>query len=178
MENVIEICGQSFDRDSEHFAFEWPFTDIEDMAELDKLRLFPQLRSVSLGSTNINDLGLQYVCKNPNIDNLNLQDTQITNEGIRCLAELKGLKYLRLKENWQLDNGCIEAINQLQSLVDLQLHETSIDGAGIKAINLVHLRDLMVNETEDSILRHLSHQLPRCRILIKGKAEWLNGTTL
>lgn len=53
-----------------------------------------------------------------------------------------------------------------------------IDGVGIEAINLVHLRDLMVNETEDSILSHLSRQLLQCRILIKKKAEWLNRTIL
>lgn len=64
MENVIEIVGQSFDRDSKHVALEWSFKGIKDMAELDQLRLFP------------------------------------------------------------LDNGCIEARNELESLVDLQLHET------------------------------------------------------
>lgn len=174
----IEICGQLFDKNSLHFSFEYPFSEISDMTELRKLEQLKFLETVSLSSTNLNDSGLKFIRKNLNINNLNLQDTKISNTGIAFLSSLKKLAYLRLKENFQLDNACINFLNQLVSLIDLQIHETSIDQYGIKHLNLPNLRSLLVNECDQEVLISLSNKLPQCSILVKGKAEYLNGTIL
>ncbi len=177
-QDTIEICGQSFDRNSEHFIFEWPFCEIKEMSELAKLKRFPNLKSASFGSTNLNDSGLNLICKNLYIENLNLQDTQISNSGIIFLSQLKELSYLRLKENYQLDNDCIAYINNLKNLIDLQIHETSINQNGFKNLNLPKLKNLIVNEGDKDVLISLSCKLPQCTILAKGKAEFLNGKIL
>lgn len=176
--NTIEICGQSFDRQSDYFSFEWPFSEINEMSELAKLSEFPNLKTVSLDSTNLNDYGLKFVCQCPLIDNLNLQDTKITKIGIAYLVRLKKLAHLRLKENWQLDNSCVIHLNTLDNLVDLQIHETSIDKDGIANLNLPNLRNLLVGEADRGILLALSKRLPECEILVKGKAEYLNGEVI
>jgi hypothetical protein len=176
--NDIEICGQSFDLDREHFSFEWPFTVIEEMSELAKLKKFPKLKSASFGSTNLNDAGLAFLCENTAIESLDLQDTQISNEGIVCLSRLKKLNYLRLKENYQLDDACMSSINKLEQLVDLQIHGTNITQNGLEMLTSQTLRNLLINPIDKAILLPLSKKLPQCSILIKGKAEFLNGKIL
>lgn len=179
---TIEICGQSFDPSSSYFSFEWPFTEIENMFELEKLTGFFNLTEVSLGSTNLDDAGLEIVCRNTGIENLNLQDTHISDDGIKYLSRLPNLKYLRLKENDQLTNGCIEYLNQISNLLDLQIHETSIDQKGLELLNISQLEDVLVNVRNENysfeFLEGLSRRLSGCKVLAKGKAEFLNGEVL
>ena len=178
-ENQIKICDQIFEKKIDYFLFKWPFTEINDMKELIKLKEFPNLKGASFGSTNLNDEGLKYVCECTSIENLNLQDTKISNQGIELLANLKDLKYLRLKENDQLTNICIMFFNQLTSLIDLQIHETSINQKGLQYLKLPQLKDLLVNIWNDNysfdFLINLSLQLTNCQILAKGKGEFFQG---
>jgi len=168
--NSIKICGQSFDKNSKYFSFDWPFRTIEDMEELKKLSNFPKLSIVSLGSTNINDIGLKYLAEScPKLENLDLQDTEITDSGLKFLARLKHLKILRLKENHQLTDKAIRAINLLKHLEDLQLHETGITPQGWQSLNLPNLTFLMLPDGYDkAALLDLSKRLRNCEILIKG----------
>jgi len=65
------------------------------MKELKKLQEFPNLESVSLNGTNINDIGLQYIGQCSTITNLNLTFTNITDKGISHLVNLNSIKHLR-----------------------------------------------------------------------------------
>jgi len=178
--NSIKICGQSFDKNSKYFSFDWPFRTIEDMEELKKLSNFPKLSIVSLGSTNINDIGLKYLAEScPKLENLDLQDTEITDSGLKFLARLKHLKHLRLKENDQLTDKAIRALNLIKSLTDLQLHETSITSQGWINLTLPNLKDLLLPyEYDRELLFQLSRRLPDCEILIKGEICVKNGREL
>lgn len=177
--STITICGQPFNTSAEHFGFEWPFQKITDMSELLKLKEFRALKSASFGSTNLNDEGLEIVCANTRIENLDLQDTKITSDGLQFLAQLKGLKYLRLKENHQLGNASVVHLNQLHQLIDLQIHETSISHRGLATLSLPQLQDLLVdirknNHTRETLLA-LSRRIPNCTILAKGDSEFYQG---
>lgn len=177
--STIEICGQSFDKSIKHFSFKTSFFKIENMEELKQLAAFPNLESANFSDTNLNDLGLQYVCANKNIDNLDLQATQITDEGLRYLGQLKNLQYLRLKENDQLTNACIPYLNQLQNLVDLQIHETSITREGLKLLAIQSLENLILDIDDDNFsyedLLEFSSRYPTCEILAKGEALFYGG---
>lgn len=174
----VEICGQFFDQNSTYFSFEWPFTEIVDMAELQKLKQLIHLESVSLSTTNLNDTGLKFLCENLGINNLNLQDTQITNAGIAFLSQLNQLTHLRLKENFLIDNNCVLNLNKLKSLINLQIHETNINENGYQHLNLPNLKSLLLNDGDRSILAELSKKMPQCSILVKGKVEFLNGVPI
>lgn len=174
----ISVCGHSFETGIDYFSLPWELSEIPDMSELAKLNQFPKLTAVSLNNTDLNDYGLKFVCQCPQIDNLNLQDTNISKIGIAYLVRLKKLLYLRLKENWQLENNCVPFLNRLEALQDLQIHETNIDHKGIAQLELPNLQNLLINDAPSEILAALSRRMPECNVLVKGKAEYLNGKLL
>lgn len=67
-----------------------------------------------------------------------------------------------------------------QSLVDLQIHETSIDQQGLKQlVVLKNFRDICLpignsNYAFDGLLE-LSGRMPQCTILAKGRGEFFQG---
>lgn len=179
MSSPIYIDGEPFDESTEHFWFKG-FHTITDMAELQKLTQFKNLRSASFFSTNLSDIGLEYVCRVKTIESLNLQSTEISNSGLRHLAKLPRLASLRLKENSQLTNECVPFLLPLKSLVDLQIHGTSIDQEGLKQLTeLDGLRDICIavwdnNYTFDALIE-ASKRMPKCTILAKGRGEFIQG---
>lgn len=175
-QNSIEIWGEEFEIDTDYFSFSFQYDNVYDMNELQKLATFPQLEGASFSASNFNDIGIKNIARYaPNITNLNLQDTQISDNGLKYLSRLKGLEILRLKGNTQLTNKCIPALNLLKNLEDLQLHGTSIDQNGFKDLQLPHLKFLLLNNGDKDVLLALSKQLPLCEILVKGKIGLLNG---
>ncbi len=174
--SVIEIAGQFFDTEIQYFGFSF---ELPDTNELRVFREFKNLKTVSFSDTNLDDIGLGYICENEGIENLCLQDTKITNEGLRFLSKLPSLEILRLKDNIQFTDDCVPQLNALKALRDLQIHETSITHLGLKYLNLPLLEDLLVGIDEDNFsfefLRKLSIRLPRCTILAKGNGEFYQG---
>jgi hypothetical protein len=176
---LIYVDGQAFDESSEHFSFDY-WHKISDMKELAKLRAFTNLKAASFSGSNLDDVGLTYVSDVATIENLNLQDTKISNEGLRVLERLPNLKYLRLKENMQLSNECIPHLLKLKQLIDLGIHETSIDQYGLKQLAVMDtLTDICVDVWKDNysfdMLLDLSARMPGCRILAKGRGEFFQG---
>ncbi|MGV3612107.1 MAG: hypothetical protein ACO1N0_14205 [Fluviicola sp.] len=180
MTDLIEICGEQFSGSITHFSFKRAFTKIENMRELEQFSQFRKLTSASFPGTNLDDYGLSFVTQCKHIDNLNLQETEITNQGISHLKNLIHLKYLRLKENDQLDNSCIPFLNDCQNLIDLQIHETSINQEGLRELHIPGLKDLIIdvwdNNFDFEFLKEYSLKYPECAILAKGKGVFLNGT--
>jgi hypothetical protein len=96
------------------------------------------------------------------------------------LERLPDLKHLRLKENPQLSNDCIRHLLKLKRLVDLQIHETSIDQDGVNQLAVLGaLEDLCLDVWKDNYsferLLDLSARMPRCTILAKGSGEFFRG---
>jgi hypothetical protein len=176
---VIHVDGMPFDATIEHFAFAG-YHPIERMDELRRLLLFPHLRSASFCYTNLNDTGLELVSQVPTLESLDLQGTEITNDGLAFLARLSRLASLRLKENSQLTNQCVPHLCRLRRLTNLQIHETSIDQQGFDNLaGMTNLRDICVdvwnnNYTFDRLLA-LSVRMPECTILAKGRGEFFQG---
>jgi hypothetical protein len=176
---VISIDGQLFDPSSEHFSFGGYHT-IADMQELAKLCAFTNLKSASFFGTGLDDVGLGYVTDVPTIENLDLQYTLISNDGLSVLERLPNLRYLRLKENPQLSNECIPHLLKLKQLIDLSIHETSIDQFGVNQLVVMDtLEDICLDVWKDNYsfdeLLDLSIRMPRCRILAKGRGEFFRG---
>jgi len=177
--SIITLNGEPFDSGIDHFALS--NCHIDDMAELAQLRRFGDLRSASFAGTNLDDAGLSHVVGATKLEDLNLQDTQISDAGLAYLQRLPSLQYLRLKGNPQLTNACVCHLAQLVGLVDLQIHETSIDEAGLRELaGLPQLRDICVYVWDGNYsfagLIELSARMPTCRILAKGHGEFLNGS--
>lgn len=179
MENSIKIGNHDYDTSSKHFLLKWG-ESISNINELSYLNQFPNLKSATFTSTNLNDEGLAHVSNCRGIENLNLQDTEITNDGLKYLQNLTLLKYLRLKENSQLTDDCIPHLIELDYLQNLQIQETSITENGLKKLTVLQRLDMLVidvynnNYTFDGLLQ-ISRELPDCEILAKGNGSFRNG---
>jgi len=176
---LISIDGQKFDPSSEHFSFDL-YHQIGDMRELAKLRAFANLKSANFCGSGLDDVGLRYVSDVPTIENLDLQDTRVSDDGLCVLERLPNLKYLRLKENAQLSNACIPYLLKLKQLADLQIHETAIDQRGLnQLVGMDALRDICLDVWKNNYsfddLSDLSRRMPECTILAKGRGEFFQG---
>ena len=176
---MISIDGQQFDPSSEHFSFDL-YHQIDDMRELAKLRAFANLKSANFCGSGLDDVGLRYVSDVPTLENLNLQDTRISDDGLCVLVRLPNLKYLRLKENAQLSNACIPHLLKLKQLTDLQIHKTAIDQRGLnQLVGMEALRGICLDVWKDNYsleeLLDFSVRMPECTILVKGRGEFFQG---
>jgi hypothetical protein len=178
MSESFIVLGRAVDLSTEHF---YPgYVEAFDVEELRRLRALPRLSTVSFCDFPLDDVGLRYLCEIETLDNLALQGVQISNEGLAQLARLPRLRVLRLKDNRQLTDACCPHLAALRELVNLQLHETSITRVGLaQLVVLTKLEDLIVAIDEDNFdlefLRELSVKMPGCRILAKGKGQFLAG---
>jgi hypothetical protein len=182
--SYFQVDGQSVDPYAINFRLYGLIIDgrnhIWRMDELKKLAVCPNLKFADFHGTNLDDVGLEHVSQVATLENLDLQDTKITNDGLAYLARLPRLRHLRLKENRQLTNECVPHLLRLESLTDLQIHETSIDQHGVESLaSLPNLRDICVdvwggNYTLDGLLA-LSARMPECRILAKGHGGFFQG---
>lgn len=179
MENSIKIGNHYYDINSTHFILEWG-ESLSNFDELSYLNQFPNLTSATFTNTNLNDEGLAIVCSCSKIKYLDLQDTEITNNGIQYLQNLN-LEYLRLKDNLQLTDECVPYLIELDYLEDLQIQETSITENGLKKLMaLQYLQKLTIhvwdnNYTFEGLLQ-ISRELPEdCELLAKGNGSFYNG---
>ncbi|KQV54466.1 MULTISPECIES: hypothetical protein [unclassified Duganella] len=172
----VVIQGAPFDTSISHLSLHSKL----DMEELRLLAEFKHLSSASFSGTNLDDIGLGHVCRVTSIENLDLQFTEISNQGLSSLENLPRLAKLRLKENDQLTNDCIGYLTRLDSLVELQIHETSIDQQGIKQFALMgKLRNFLIDfdncNGSFETVKELSLEMADCEILVKGHGEFRNG---
>lgn len=176
----IVVFGERLDASSEHFLPR-SHRGQPDMAELQRLRALPRLRCASFYDFPLDDAGLAFLCEVRTIEDLVLQNTRVSNTGLRQLARLPALTHLRLKDNRQLGDECVPHLVAISRLQNLQVHETSITALGLARLaELPELRDLCVDDETgtEAELRELSMLMPRCEILIKGSGVLLAGELL
>lgn len=136
------------------------------------------------GFDDLTDEAFFYLMENvKGVNMLDLNETAITNESIKLLANLEYVNELRAKECSNLDNNCIQALNQLISLVFLHLKSTGIDIDGLLRLNnLSNLKTLMFSATDvlaikDKLLQ-LKIMLPQCELVINSKPYFFNAIDL
>ncbi len=179
-ENSIKIGSQFYEVGIAYLA--WHYGDpTGNKGELEKLKLLPELSGASFSGSDLKDAGLAVLCGVSRLETLDLQGTEITNDGLCELKKLASLKYLRLKENPQLTNLCILHLKQIRNLGDLQIQETGIDQDGLDRLaGMTSLQRIVLSVYEGNFiyegLLKLSLTLPGCTILAKGHGEFLNGT--
>ena len=107
------------------------------------------------------------------INQLDLDGTDITIEGLRHLTRLAFIKELRLKECRFLDNEAVETICGIRSLELLHLGGTGITVSGLSGIGcLGQLKLLLISATEGEMneLPRLDAVLPPgCKLIVNHK---------
>lgn len=123
----------------------------------------------------LDDDGFAFIMKNvKGVNMLDLNDTAITNESIKLLTRLEYVNELRAKECHGLDNGCIEFLNQLTSLIFLHVKSTGITIDGLLQLtNLTNLIELMFSaedtENLEEKMMQLRKILPDCKFVVNSK---------
>ena len=109
------------------------------------------------------------------INMLDLDENEITNEGILHLTKLESLKELRLKSCSLIDNGSLGYLSQITSLELLHIGETGITiDQLIKLKTLKNLKTILVssdadNDTVREILSPIGNELPTCEFIVNHK---------
>jgi len=100
--------------------------DDQDMSVLLNL---PNLRQLGLKSTRITDEALRIVAQLPAIREVYLADTEIGNSGIAALKGKVGLELLGLRGT-HVDTGAVESLSRIPDLITLVVDQgqISIDG--------------------------------------------------
>ena len=90
METLIKIGNHFYDIKSEHFSLKFG-DSVGNVKELFNLRQFTHLKSASFSCSDLNDEGLSFLSNFIQIENLNLQETEITDDGTKYLKKLINL---------------------------------------------------------------------------------------
>ncbi len=178
----LDIDGDCVDPYATSFSFTG-WNHIWRMDDLRKLARLPNLKSASFRGFNLDDIGLAHISHAATLENLDLQETKISNDGLAHLARLPRLHSLRLDGNRQLTNQCVPHLSRLTSLTDLQICETAIDQCGLANLGgSTNLRRICVDVRDDNYtfdnLLALSARMTECTILVAGRGQFSQGQFL
>jgi len=117
---------------------------------------------------------LRMVSRVKSINMLDLDETDITNNGIQHLTQLHHLKELRLKRIKAIDDECLQYINNFSDLELLHLGGTSVTPDGIiKLSSLKKLKVLLLSFTDGHEINEKMNQLhkllPCCEFILNYK---------
>ncbi|MGQ2982217.1 hypothetical protein [Flavobacterium sp.] len=104
---------------------------------------------------------------------LDLDETDITNDGIMHLTKLHFIKEMRLKGCDRIDDACIPFINKIKGLELLHLCSTPITTDGILRLFLPGLKQLFISAEYDEDtkvkLQRLCKAFPDCEVVVNHK---------
>lgn len=135
----------------------------DDLAPLEDL---PDLDNLYLGGTQISDAGLQHIKGLTELRSLWLGHTQIHDAGLKNLARMQQLSMLDLSGTNVTDAG-IPSLVPLRRLRILSLNYTKITDIGLKRLALLNqLRELRFSDAHcsKSAISALHKALPNCDI--------------
>lgn len=123
---------------------------------LDQLEAaYETLTYLDLNESFATDEGLAQAASFKNLETLLVWQTDVTDEGLSVLSELPKLKKLMLKACSDVTDAGMPAVAKVESLVDLDLSETTVSDEGLKALhglkNLTTLNVANTDVTEEGI---------------------------
>lgn len=109
-----------------------------------------QLRELDLSNTEVSDQGLAVIAQLPRLETLQLAGTKITDEGVAQLAGLKHLRELNLAFNEGISDKSVASLSGLNLRV-LNLYGTQLGDAGLLGLcDMSQLESLYINGTQVS----------------------------
>lgn len=99
-------------------------------AQMELLRGLDQLQVLDVENSEVSDKGLRHLAELTELRSLDLHGTQITDEGLTHLSKLKNLQVLNLAGTQVSDDG-VEYLKNLSHLESLTLLDTNVTNHGI-----------------------------------------------
>lgn len=117
------------------------------------------------------------------INMLDLDETDISNDGMEHLTKMDFIKELRLKGIREIDNDCIVHLNKIKGLELLYLKGTSVTIDGIlKLDSKPQLKELFFSAKNDEVnkekMLQLKELMPACSFIIDGKQYYFDEPKL
>lgn len=92
------------------------------------------VKQLKLDNTKTDDTELKKICsENPELLELTLSGTKITDAGLECLLQLKKLKKLRISNTMITDKG-MSVLSKCERIEDLDLSQTEIGDFGVREL--------------------------------------------
>ncbi len=142
--------------------------------DLAALQGLTHLRDLNLDHSEVSDEGMKVLAGLDSLVKLSLTNTQVTDAGLAELRPLTGLEFLRLDRLPITDAG-LAHLAAFPQLRELSLYKTNITDAGLahlKALPALEILSLDETAIGDEGLRHLS-QCPNLKVL----KVWKTGVT-
>jgi hypothetical protein len=179
-QELINIIDHEVCTNADYLSLSF-FGEIE-ISEIQKLLQLKNLKHLNLSSCDLIDKHLETIGKIASLELLDLDATEITDQGLFFLQHLKNLKQLRLKDNPQLTDTCVEYLSNIHSLELVHFGNTSVSTGGVrKLLSKVELHCILL---ENSDLRDVIDELliitsehPKLEITLKGLGILSNGKT-
>ncbi len=174
---MLNIINEQVSLDVTYFNLSF-FGEIRN-SELEKLLHLKKLKHLNIAISDVLDKHLKIIGQLGTLEMLDLDSTEITDRGIKHLQELTLLEDLRLKDNPQLTDKCVEFLLHIKQLKSVHLGNTSITITGLKKLickkelRLIILGSDFKNFKND--LLEISVLNPKVEILVKGIAVISNG---
>jgi hypothetical protein len=125
------------------------------------------IRSVNLNGLKVRDEQIQPLEGLKGLEELHVQDSYLTDDGMARLQGLKALRELDLHKSLYVTDKGLESLKQLPKLGRLELSYTRVSDGGIdslgemKQLKVVHLTGTRVTSAG---LKKLRDMLPRCEV--------------
>lgn len=169
---IRETGGHVFLREGKVVEVQLNRARVDDDS-LTLVALFPELTDISLEETPITDRGLAHLSKLRKVEWLNLYRTKIGDAGLESLSHIGSLKFLPIGETGVTDKG-LEHLRGLSDLEYLGLRATKITDTGLDTVaRLTTLRGLHVGETKVT-----DRGVQKLASLTKLEKLWLNETSI
>lgn len=124
-----------------------------------------QIVSLDLGNSRTRDRDLETLDQFPHLQKLHLQNTDIGDEGLRALRELRYLQTLNLSGT-RITAKALDEISRWKNLKKLYLYNTRIPDESVQALNKAH-PELEVYSTRFDLtdtVYHAKLTVPLCKI--------------
>jgi serine/threonine protein kinase len=116
-------------------------------ADLQPLKDFPRLRYLTLSGTHVRGPFLRFLPRAPEIERLNVSNTDFPDAALRVLEIWPALRALNLSKTPVTDEG-MHSVNRLRHLTELHLDDTVLSDKGLEALDaLTELIHLSLNGT-------------------------------
>jgi serine/threonine protein kinase len=106
-----------------------------------------QIENLDLGNSKVGNQGLLFVGKQSRLKDLRLGKTKITDAGLESLSNLKNIRTLNLNDTFITDDG-LTHLSQMTDMRDLSLVNTKIGNEGLANLaKMHHLQRLLLTGT-------------------------------
>jgi hypothetical protein len=125
---------------------------------------------------NVDDEGIAWMTEYVmSIYQLDLDETDITNIGIKELTKLDYINEIRLKNCEGVDENCLPDLLKIKGLELLHLGGTSIRAKQIlEAGNFSELKMLLIDDEDERYLQDLAISLPKdCKLVVNRQPFYL-----